>query len=110
VAASIPPLPDPNLGGLGEPGGVEQRLVAAWAIRKQEILLSEKLTLIRRRKPIVHLRPLISKSDIVPLDMLVEYHIQMAIHACNGCVSEAARLLGISRSTVHRLIKLGKVY
>ena len=45
------------------------------------------------------------EGEILPLDEVIEAHMVYALRRCKGNTAEAARLLGIGRSTLYRRAK-----
>lgn len=53
------------------------------------------------------LRDAVEKSrEVVTLDKLEQQHVHRVVEQCHGNMSKAAKLLGITRQTLYRKLKL----
>jgi transcriptional regulator of acetoin/glycerol metabolism len=55
--------------------------------------------------PIAHIRRAAEASEIIPLEDIKAVAIEHAYRLCDGNINKTASKLGVTRSTIYRLLK-----
>ena len=112
-ARSIPPLDPALLPAITDytwPGNLDQlRSAIAWMLEHRD----DTLTVADLRAAIAEVHAETESAEapvrMVPLDHVVQEHVRAVLIGCNGNKLRAAEVLGISRSTLYRMLDAASV-